>query len=185
MTSGDLTTAGRESAPPGPRAMSPRTEPERRDGSRTADDGSSGERRDAAASLGRGGQRHLGRQAAEIEHERLLDLLEVLRSRGDGSSAGSPSSDGDRLARFELVDLLDRHYVRLCRAIGRSAVAAIERDLHELRVAHEWARTFEPLSSIRVILERHIERCPLETRLESRGGPAQPSKLCRTPAERS
>jgi hypothetical protein len=103
-------------------------------------------------------------QAATIEHARLLDLLEGLSRRGDGSTDEDTSSDEIGPSRFELIDLLDRHYVRLCRAIGRAAAPTVERDLHELRVAHEWARSFEPISSVRMIIERHIERCPLEVR---------------------
>jgi hypothetical protein len=139
--------------------MTIQAEPERADLSRSTRAGPSAQGVRAYRD-GRGCNGHL---AAEIEHERLLDLLEALCPRGDGSTDSNMFSDGNRSARFELVDLLDRHYVRLCRAVGRSADAAVERDLHELRVAHEWARTFEPLTSVWVILDRHVGRCPLQT----------------------
>lgn len=103
---------------------------------------------------------HRSDRASGAEHRRLAELADDI-ARQVVSPSNERWAGEHATVRFEFVDLLDRHYVRLCRELGATSDPEVERALHELRVAHERLRHDDALHEARQLIERHIVRCPL------------------------
>lgn len=99
-------------------------------------------------------------RASCFEHQRLIELA-IRVADTDDPNVGERWPGEHITGRFEFIDLLDRHYVRLCRRVGARTHPEMERSLQELRDAHERLRITDRLPAVRTIVERHIDRCPL------------------------